>query len=139
MLPIFILTVLTAQPADSSGVSVQVNLFGFDSWNGYVRLAVFDSIEFWPEDKDNAVLALTAPINGDTVVMDISALEPGAYAIAAFHDEDGDAVFDRGLFGVPTEDYGFSNNARSSTGPPDYQDALFIITGNTLVLNINLK
>ena len=132
------LALLAAQSEYPSGVSLTVNLYGFSSWNGLVRLALFDSSEYWPEDKDNAVLALSAPIEGDTVVIEISALAPGEYAIAAFHDEDGDAVFDRGLFGVPTERYGFSNNARGSTGPPDYEDALFTVAGDSLVISIDL-
>jgi len=132
-------SLLIGQPADSTESPVLVRLEGFSSRDGYVRLAIFDSRDFWPEDIDNAVLRLTSIIEGDTVTMDISELPPGSYAMAAFHDEDGDAVFDRGLFGVPTEDYGFSNNVRSSTGPPDFQDALVSIEGDSLVLHITLE
>jgi len=130
---------LTGQNPTSSVVSLTVNITGFESWNGYLRLAVFDSSEFWPEDKDNAVIALSVPILTDTVTIEIQELEHGEYAIAAFHDEDGDAVFDRGLFSIPTERYGFSNNARSSSGPPDYQDATIFVNGDPLTVNINLR
>lgn len=130
---------IAVQAADPTGGTVLVSFEGFSSPGGFVRLAVFDSPEFWPEDKDNAVLALTSEVDGDEVTVDISDLEPGYYAIAAFHDRDGDAVFDRGLFGIPTERFGFSNNARSSTGPPDFEDALFLVTGEPMEIGIILE
>ena len=48
---------------------------------------------------------------------------PGRYAIKAFHDSDGDGELGRDLFGAPSEDYGFSNDARGTFGPPDFADA----------------
>jgi len=30
--------------------------------------------------------------------------------------------------GLPTEGYGFSNNASSFLGPPDFEDMLFTVT-----------
>ena len=130
---------LMGQSVDSTDVSILAAFRGFSSHDGFLRVAVFDSPEFWPEDKDNALLALTFPVDGDVVTIDLSELSPGYYAIAAFHDKDGDAVFDRGLFGVPKERYGFSNGARSSTGPPDYEDALFLVTDEPLELEIVLE
>lgn len=130
---------LAGQVTSSSAVSLTVNVTGYKSWNGFVRIAVFNSSEFWPEDKDNAVFTITSPINSDTVSIEIPELEQGEYAVAAFHDEDGDAVFDRGLFSVPTERYGFSNNARSSSGPPDYRDATFTVEGDPLTVTVVLR
>lgn len=55
-------------------------------------------------------------------------LEVGAdYAVAAFHDENGNDDLDRGLFGIPTEGTGASNDARAFMGPPRYQDARFVL------------
>ncbi|MBN2587196.1 MAG: DUF2141 domain-containing protein [Candidatus Fermentibacteraceae bacterium] len=124
-------------PDSSSGLLV-VRLEGFSSEEGFARLAVFDSEEYWPEDIENAVVRLTSSIQGDTVIMHLTGLAAGEYAMAAFHDKDGDAVFDRGLFGVPTEDYGFSNNARGSTGPPDFEDALVMFEADTLIIEISI-
>ena len=33
--------------------------------------------------------------------------------------------FDQGIFGIPLEDYGFSNDARVFFGPPSFDDAAF--------------
>src|SRR5436853_1567530 len=37
-------------------------------------------------------------------------LTPANYEVAVYHDADGDQDFDRNLFGLPTEGFGFSND-----------------------------
>ena len=116
-----------------------VRLTGFSDWRGMARVAVFDSDEYWPEDVEFSVRRVSSTIEADTVLMAIEGLPPGSYALAAFHDEDADSVFDRGLFSVPTESYGFSNNVRGRTGPPDFLDALVLLDRDTLRLDIELR
>ena len=41
------------------------------------------------------------------------------------------------MFGIPSEDYGFSNNAKGTFGPPKYDDAKFNLIENK-VIKINL-
>ena len=60
----------------------------------------------------------------------------GRYAISAYHDENGNGELDTGLFGIPSEDYGFSNNARGGFGPPDFADAAFDFTESGQALEI---
>lgn len=48
---------------------------------------------------------------------------PGRYAVKSFADENGNAKLDTNLFGLPTERYGFSNNARGRMGPPGFDAA----------------
>lgn len=53
-------------------------------------------------------------------------LPPGRYALAAYHDENGNGKLDRAWNGMPEEAYGFSNGLRGSIlGPPDLEDQLF--------------
>jgi uncharacterized protein (DUF2141 family) len=49
----------------------------------------------------------------------------GEYAVAAFHDENANNDLDRGVFGIPTEGTGASNDARGFMGPPPYDGARF--------------
>jgi len=37
---------------------------------------------------------------------------------------------DNNFFGVPKEQYGFSNNARALFGPPDFENAAFVLKGS---------
>jgi len=56
---------------------------------------------------------------------------PAKYAVAVFHDANNNGVLDKNAFGIPTEAYGFSNNARGRFGPPDFGDCLIEIGPNT--------
>ena len=44
---------------------------------------------------------------------------------------------DRNFFGVPKEQYGFSNDAKGSFVPPSFKDASFTVSGD-MKLKINL-
>ncbi len=53
-------------------------------------------------------------------------LPEGSYAIACFHDANNNDELDRTFTGIPSEAYGFSNDARGVFGPPDLSDQLFV-------------
>jgi uncharacterized protein (DUF2141 family) len=65
---------------------------------------------------------------------------PGNYAIAIYHDEDSSGTINRGgLFGIPTEAVGFSNNPTILFGPPSLRSVLFRVERSNQALTINLK
>ena len=51
--------------------------------------------------------------------------KPGFYALAVYHDENGDHDFNRTLIGMPAEGFGFSNNPSTKTGLPAYKAVRF--------------
>jgi uncharacterized protein (DUF2141 family) len=53
----------------------------------------------------------------------------GAYAISLFIDVNGNQEFDTNFLGLPKEQYGFSNNAMGTFGPPKFEPASFILDG----------
>ncbi len=55
-----------------------------------------------------------------TLELLFSNLSPGDYAVMLFHDENGNGKMDSNIVGIPTEGYGFSNNAKGSFGPPKF-------------------
>jgi uncharacterized protein (DUF2141 family) len=50
-------------------------------------------------------------------------IEPGVYAVQAFHDENDNLDLDRNMIGWPKEGMGFSNDAPMRYGPPSFEDA----------------
>lgn len=71
------------------------------------------------------------PYHGDAdakpgaTVVTIPGVPPGAYAAQAFHDETGSGVVHQGLFGIPKEAIGFSNDAPVRISGPAFDDAVF--------------
>ena len=64
--------------------------------------------------------------------------KPGVYAIAIYHDENGNQVFDRSGFGLPLEAYGFSNNPSTLAGLPTFKSVRLNIPRSGLVTRIHL-
>lgn len=82
--------------------------------------------------KDCALSAETPAVTGTTRVV-IHNAPSGAVAIQATHDENNNKKVDRGLFGIPKEGIGFSNDAPISFGPPKWKAAMFTLSGSQTV------
>jgi uncharacterized protein (DUF2141 family) len=63
----------------------------------------------------------------------------GTYAVKSFHDEDGNGQLNTNFMGIPSEDYGFSNNARGTMGPAKFEDARFELNVAEKTITIRLK
>lgn len=66
-------------------------------------------------------------------------LPTGRYAISIFHDTNANTALDKKLFGIPKEDFGFSNNPRLGFGPPAFEDCVFVHHKDRPSLFIDLK
>ena len=64
---------------------------------------------------------------------------PGTYALAVYHDEDGNRKFKRSAIGLPAEGYGFSNNASTIFGLPSFRSVRFAAPRSGLEMGIKLK
>jgi uncharacterized protein (DUF2141 family) len=63
---------------------------------------------------------------------------PGDYAVAVYHDENDDRDFNRTALGLPAEGYGFSNDAPTTLGPPDFDRVRFTVPpgGNRIAVRL---
>jgi uncharacterized protein (DUF2141 family) len=66
-------------------------------------------------------------------------VSPDVYAISAFHDENDNGKLDTGLFGIPTENWCASRDAKGTFGPPSFDDAKFRYAGGVLLQRASLK
>lgn len=65
-------------------------------------------------------------------------LPPGHYALAQYHDENGDHDFNRTLL-LPKEGFGFSNDAPTSIGLPSYEKARFALPASGAVIHARMR
>ena len=54
-------------------------------------------------------------------------LPAGTYAVSVVYDENSDGKLNTGLFGIPTELVGVSNNAKGVFGPPSFDKTSFSV------------
>ena len=69
----------------------------------------------------------------------VHGVPPGRYAAQITHDENGNKKVDRGLFGIPREGIGFSNNVRVRFHAPRFNDAAFTVTGGAQSIAVSLQ
>lgn len=120
-------------PAKSSPVAANqghtttltVRVLGLKSAEGIVAFALFDDESAF-NDQGEPLRAQTVPLTSDTCSWQVEA-PVGEYALKVYHDRNGNGQLDRNKLGVPTEPYGFSNDARGSFGPPKYKAARFTL------------
>ena len=65
-------------------------------------------------------------------------LPPGHYALAQYHDENGDRDFNRTLF-VPKEGFGFSNDAPTAIGLPAFAAARFALPAGGATIRARMR
>lgn len=64
---------------------------------------------------------------------------PGIYALAIYHDENGNQSFDRNAIGLPAEGYGFSNNPATLVGLPSFRSVRLAIPRSGMTTRIQMK
>ena len=115
-----------------------VRVTGLTSEKAHLRIAVFNSERSWLDDASAAYRTVLEG-GGREREWRIQNVPYGDYAVAAFEDQNRDGKLNRDLFGIPKEPYGFSNGVRGSFGPPGWKDAKFVVSGETMQLEIKLK
>jgi uncharacterized protein (DUF2141 family) len=119
----------------SSGASeLRVVVEGVRSDSGTIMVGLYDTSEGFVaaikhsteagllNDKGRRVgMALRAAAGVQSVVF--ADLPPRRYAIIVFHDENDNGRLDENAWGVPTEGYGFSNNAQGFLAAPSFAAA----------------
>lgn len=105
---------------------------------GELVCALYDRAEAFPSEK-GARTGAYARITDRRAVCHFEGIPAGRYAVAAFHDEDGDRKL-RKVLGIPREGYGFSNDAQPGTfGPPRFADAAFDFDGTAKRVTIRIR
>lgn len=63
----------------------------------------------------------------------------GSYAVAVYHDRDGDRDFDRTIVGLPAEGFGFSNDPDTRTGLPPLSAVRFRVGPGERLVPVQMK
>lgn len=91
--------------------------------HGKLYIQLFSSKEDYQQGKATAATIVTP--SSETAIVNFENLTEGEYALRFFHDQNDNGSLETNLFGMPTEGYGYSNNARPNFGPVSYDEAKF--------------
>ena len=119
---IFLVSLFLLLPGAASSAELTIIVNQLRNSSGDVHIAVYNDADTFP-DSDGMITETKIPARQPAVTWTFKNLSPGRYAVAVYHDENGNDEFDQGLFGIPLEGYAFSNNAAVFLGPPDFAEA----------------
>ena len=120
------LTFVVYFPKELSCGEITLKIKNYNSRDGFIHIAIYNNKMDFPKEKGK-YLGFKEKANS---VIDkgfiIYNLEENNYAIAIYHDENGNNKFDT-FFGIPKEKYGFSMNAKVFLSAPSFEDSSFSI------------
>ncbi len=121
----------------SQADTLKLELYGKGLTGRPMIIALFNSEEGFLKDEQR-IRVIRADALSERVSVLIQNLEPGKYVVATFADNNQNGKLDTNFLGMPTELYGFSNNARGRFGPPAFSDAAFELNQATTAQSIHL-
>lgn len=123
--------------APAFAADLQLNIDNVPTVPSRMFVALYDSAESMKENKPSMSKIVDVTGNQTTVVF--PGLEAGTYAFVAFADENSNGKLDTNFIGIPTERYGFSNNAMGLMGPPSFDAASVRVENERKTIAIKLR
>lgn len=102
--------------------NLNITISGFQSNNGKAYVALFRKEDNFPTISGQ-YLGRIMPIENKKSEVVFTNLQKNEYAVAVFHDKNNNGKLDKNMLGIPTEIYGFSNNARETFSAPSFESA----------------
>lgn len=126
-------SILSLSSVQAADLSIEVS--GIREAKGNVLVAVYDKAEGWL--KKSVAAAKTTAVVG-SVTLQVAGIADGEYAVSVCQDINGNGKLDTNFIGIPTEPYGFSNDARGTFGPAKFENAKFKIEKGNKAITIKL-
>ena len=112
--------------------SLVIEVVGVSNSKGNIQAALYNTADtFLSNDvvfKTDSVLARQG-----TTKLVMEDIPDGEYAVAIFHDENGNDELDTNWLGIPKEPIGFSKSGMKTFGPPKFKDCSFRIQPDTQI------
>ena len=115
----------------SSG-EIKILVSNIEEKKGTIHYGLYNNSKLFPEESGKILGGyeeVSKVIENGLLIDD---LDESNYAIAIFHDKNSNNKFDT-FFSIPTEKFGFSNNAKVFLGPPKFEDASIFVGKNSIV------
>lgn len=133
----FVLIMLTLYDGYSqskkTSLTLTIEVASFENTKGVLRVCVTDQKD---DFLKSCTFSKTVVVKDEAVSLKIENMEKGNYAVSVYHDENNNDILETtGLFGIPIEPYGFSNNPSMIFGP-SFKKSVFRMSSDK---NISIK
>lgn len=125
---LFIFTIQT----NGQTATIKVEVTNIHSLAGNLKMGVFNKVHDY-RTKSNPYRRASKPVTDSIEDFIFEKVPVGRYAVAVYHDENGDDTLNVKKLGIPIEGIGFSGKFNSRIKPPDYPLASFRLKSDTII------
>ena len=129
---------LVATFGASQAAEIVVRVSGLSDPLGQVGCSLFAGTAGFPMDNTSA-RNLWLPADAKGVTCRFNDVPEGTYAVSVGHDLNGNKRVDTNFIGLPTEQWGVSNNARPPLRAPRFDEASFKVAADAKDVGIDIK
>ena len=126
---------ISAVPPQATGAELEITVENVKSADGALRVGLYASEADY---RRTAVRALEARPAPGRVAVRFGDLPAGDYAVAMYHDRNGNGKLDSNLIGIPTEPYGFSGES-ATVGAPAWGKASIHLAPEGTAITVRLS
>ncbi len=119
--------------------TLTVRISNVKNAKGEIAVALYNSSETFLTKKGQAYLKRNAVNTTGAATIQFDNLPHGTYAIAIYHDINGNRELDKNMLGIPSEPYGFSNNIVPTFRVPTFDETKFSFRESSRTLTIGLQ
>ena len=124
----------------SFAADITVEILALPNTKGMVMVSLFDRAMGFPSAVSyGQQIAASRQVAGQPLRVVFTDVPAGRYAIAAFHDEDGNGKLTTNIMGIPTEVMDFSNKAKASFGSPSFDSAAIEVGAQGATVKLQLQ
>lgn len=134
---ISLLCILMLCASGKSFGQVMVIVTNIGVLEGHMHIGIYNDPEVFLEIGEEYLISRTK-VNGSEMIIPISSLDIGSYAISLFHDVDSNEEIEKNFFGIPKEPYGFSQNYKPKFRAPKFSECSFVYDGKQIEIEIIL-
>ena len=103
---------------------LSIEVLGVPNSDGNIMVALYNTSDSFLK-SDRVYKADSVHAKEGITEVEISDIPDGEYAVAIFHDANGNDELDTNWLGIPKEDVGFSRAKMKTFGPPKFSECSF--------------
>jgi len=115
---------------------LEVTIHHISGKEGRLMVALFNSTDSFLKKGFRTELIGATP---GTVVVKFKEVPAGEYAVSVVHDANENSKLDTNWLGIPTEGFGFSQDAMGTFGPPSFEKAKFRLDKDHPAIELTLR
>ena len=122
----------------SEMVSAEIQIGNLSRADGAVHVAVFRDEASFKAERSSCYEEVITVSSRSPIRLRLPELPAGKYAIAAFHDQNGNGKLDKNWMGIPQEPYALSNNVSAKWKAPTFEDVAVEINSDNQQISLKL-